>query len=462
MRIQGLFLACSIAPLVLHANVDGTPVGYAGVPDGVPTDHNGATCATCHTGGPPPNAAGRIVLSVTNFSPGVQQNISVQINDTEQRLFAFQLSARLASDHTKPAGTFQPTPNQTQVLCANGNPGPCGGGVEYVTNVAAAAQPLTPGTRTFSIIWNPPGRDVGTVVFYVAAVAANGDGTPLGDHVYQVSGQQASAAPCSLTGPPAFNAQGAVEDAAASHITIASYGLFTINGSGFFAAGAPPYAATLTDLDSNGNWPTELGCVSVMVNGTAVPLYYVGNQQIRAQAINFPASEGADVQVILNPGAANQIKGPVYTAAGAPVAPTLFTFNPSGTGNAAAFDATKNADLADTSVVPTAVSASPGDLIELFGTGFGAVISSPPYVPGEFALTLTPVANPFSVTIGRVAVPSDDILYVGMAPDPTRQYNAPGLYAVVLRLPQLPAGDQPVTVTVGSSSTQGQVTIPIQ
>jgi len=459
MRILAFLLACSIAPVSLHANVDGTPVGYAGVPNGVPTDHGGATCASCHGGGPPVNAAGRFSLTVTNFSPGVQQDIAVQINDSAGRLFAFQLTSRLASDQTKPGGTFVPTPGQTQVLCGNGQPGPCRGGVEYVTNLAAAAQPQTPGTRTFTITWVPPGTNVGPVVFYVSAIAANGDDTPLGDHVYGVSGQEVGAAPCSLTGTPAFNPQGAVEDAAASHITIASYGLFRINGSGFFAAGAPGYAATLTDLDSHGNWPTELACVSVLINGTAAPVYYVSNQEIHAQAINFPTAEGADVQVILNPGAPNQIKGPAYTASAAPVAPRLFTFSGAGTGNAAAFEATKNADLADPLVIPTGVSASKGDLIELFGTGFGAV---PGYVAGQFALTLAPLTSPVSVSIGGVKVPDDDIVYVGLAPDPTRQENAPGLYAVVVRVPKLPAGDQTVTVTVGSSSTQGQVTIPIQ
>ena len=460
MRMWAFLLVCCLAPVVLHANVDGTPVGYAGVPNGIPTDHGGATCATCHTGGPPVNAAGRFSLAVTNFSPGVQQNITVSITDSAARLFAFQLTARLASDETKPGGTFAPTPGQTQVLCANGRAEPCGDGVEYVTNLAAAAQPLTPGTRTFSIIWNPPGTAANAVLFYVSAVAANDDGTPLGDHLYGISGREVNAAQCNLSGTPAFDGAGALVDAAAGHNTIASFGLFRINGSGFFAAGAPGYSASLSDLDSNGNWPTELGCVSVLINGTAAPLYYVSDPQIYAQAIQFASSQGADVQVILNPGAPNQIKGPVYATEAAPLAPTLFTFNGAGTGNAAAFDATKNADLADTAVVPTGVSASPGDLIELFGTGFGG--TSPAYVPGQFALTLAPVANPFSVTIGSVKVPDDDILYVGLAPDPTRQNNAPGLYAVVVRVPQVPAGDQAVSVTVGTSSTQGQVTIPIQ
>ena len=460
MRIRAFLCVCCIAPVILRANVDGTPVGYAGVPNGVPADHSGATCAACHTGGPPVNAAGRFSLTVTNFSPGVQQNITVQITDSAARLFAFQLTARLASDQTKPGGTFQPTPGQTQVLCADGQPSPCGDGVEYVTNLAAAAQSLTPGTRTFNIIWNPPGTAANSVVFFVSAIGANDDGTPLGDHLYGVSGQEVSAAQCNLAGTPAFENQGAVVDAAAGHNTIASYGLFRINGSGFFAAGAPGYAAQLIDLDSNGDWPTELGCVSVLINGTAAPLYYVSTQEIYAQAIQFGSSQGADVQVILNPGAPNQIKGPVYAAEAAPLAPTLFTFNGAGTGNAAAFDATKNADLADTAVVPAGVGASPGDLIELFGTGFGG--TSPAYPPGQFALTLAPVANPFSVTIGGVKVPDSDILYVGLAPDPTRQNNAPGLYAVVVRMPQVPAGDQAVSVSVGNSATQGQVTIPVQ
>ena len=332
--------------------------------------------------------------------------------------------------------------------------------MEYVTNLAAAAQSLTPGTRTFNIIWTPPGTAANSVVFFVSAIGANDDGTPLGDHVYGVSGQEVSAAQCNLTGTPALENQGAVVDAAAGHNTIASSGLFRINGSGFFAAGASGYAAQLIDLDSNEDWPTELGCVSVLINGTAAPLYYVSNQEIYAQAIQFASSQGAAVQVILNAGAPNQIKGPVYAAEAAPLAPTLFTFNGAGTGNAAAFDATKNADLADTAIVPAGVSASPGDLIELFGTGFGG--TSPVYAPGQFALTLAPVANPVSVTIGGVKVPDSDILYVGLAPDPTRQNNAPGLYAVVVRMPQVLAGDQAVFVSVGHSETQGQVTIPVQ
>lgn len=439
---------------VLYAHETGFPLGYTGDP----ADNQGATCTHCHSG-PPVNTVGRLTLFVSNYSPGVQQDISVHIDDNQGLAFAFQLTARLSNGAQ--AGSFTSTPT-SQVYCANALKGPCPDGtVEYVTNTGSA--PISPGHGQFVVSWTPPGRDLGpqAVTFYVAAIAGTGDVSTASGHAFAAT-MPVSAAPCSLTGKPAFNGRGAVVDAAASRTTLASYGLFAINGSGFFAPGAPGYSATLNDLDSHGNWPTELGCVSVTVNGTAAPIYYVSELQIRAQSISFPGSEGANVQVILNPGAPNEIKGPVFTASAAPVAPTLFTFGATGTGSAAAFDATKNADLADTSVIPSGVSASPGDLIELFGTGFGALSGNPAYVPGQFALTLIPVSNPVSVMIGNVNIPARNILYAGLAPDPTRRSNAPGLYTIVIRVPPLPSGDQRVTVTVGSAPTQGPVTIPIK
>jgi uncharacterized protein (TIGR03437 family) len=407
-------------------------------------------------------AGGRLTLFVSNYSPGVQQNLTVQITDGQAQVFAFQLTARFASDPTKQAGTFISDPNHSHVSCANANGQPTGchpGDIQYVTNVGDTQS--SQGHGQFAVIWTPPGRDVGPVSFYATAVAANNDGTSGGDHVYAVTAQQASAAPCNLSGNPALNTNRAIEDAASFHNTIGSNGLITINGSGFFAPGAPGYLATLGDLE-NGNWPTELGCVSVLINGVPAPVFYVSSQQINAQAVSFPASQTAAVQVVLNPESQTPIKSPVYVAPGTPIAPAVFTFGPGGTGNAAALNATQGyAFLADTSVVPSGVSAAPGDIIVLYGTGFGD--TNPSYGPGQFALQLAPLVNPISVTIGGVTVSgSHDILYAGLAPDPTRKGNAPGLYQVNVRVPSVPDGDQPITVTVGSSSTQGQVTIPIK
>ena len=41
-------------------------------------------------------------------------------------------------------------------------------------------------------------------------------------------------------------------------------------------------------------------------------------------------------------------------------------------------------------------------------------------------------------------------------------FDAPGLYQVNVRVPDVPDGDQPVSVRVGTSVTQGGVTIPVK
>ncbi|MCU1276429.1 MAG: peptidase fungalysin, partial [Bryobacterales bacterium] len=167
----------------------------------------------------------------------------------------------------------------------------------------------------------------------------------------------------------------------------------------------------------------------------------------------------ADVKVILNPGTANQIVSPAVGVSAGPLAPALFTFNGQGTGNAAALDATKGyAYLANTSVVASGVSAAPGDVISLYGTGFGP--TNPAYLPGVFADPHLPLpfltTSPVTVTIGNVTVSGGDISYAGLA------FDAPGLYQVNVKVPNVPDGDQPVSVHVGNAVTQGGVTIPVK
>jgi uncharacterized protein (TIGR03437 family) len=153
------------------------------------------------------------------------------------------------------------------------------------------------------------------------------------------------------------------------------------------------------------------------------------------------------VQVILNPDASPPLKdlSNIYQVKAAPLAPSLFTFNGQGTGDVAALDANENYRyLTDASVVPGGVSAAPGDIIEIYGTGFGD--TNPPYQPGVFA-KVTPLprlTSPVAVTIGGVTLWSaSDVQYAGLA------FDASGLHQVNLRVPNVPDGDQPISVTVG-------------
>ncbi len=464
MRPLARLLLFSLAPIGLYAHITGMPLGYTGVPSTLASDNGGATCAQCHTGLQVVSGGTSFTLHVSSYTPGVQQGISLTMSNTPGLRFAFQLTARLQSDLTKEAGTFTKTSN-SQPYCANGSTFSCNGDIQYVTNTPSAVFPTTGGGITWGLTWTPPGRDLGPVVFYAAAVAANNDGTPLNDRVYLISGQSTSAAPCNLSGTPQFNAgQRAVLDAAAFRSALPSKGLVAILGSNLFSPDAPGYLLTQNDLD-NGEWPTELGCVAVQVTGpgipanTRMPIYYVSPTLIKAQAPTIPANEIVNVQIILNPDAAKPTLSAAYQVQGQTISPSLFTFNSQGTGNAAAVDVTKGKLLADTSVIPTAVSAAPGDIISLYGTGFGD--TNPLYTAGQFAslppavlprLTTTPV----SVTIGGVAVPSSDIKYAGLA------FDAPGFYVINVRVPQVPDGDQAVAVVVGNAGTQGSVNIPVK
>ena len=141
----------------------------------------------------------------------------------------------------------------------------------------------------------------------------------------------------------------------------------------------------------------------------------------------------------------------------------MFTFNGQGTGDIAAIDATKSKALnkvvyltKDTSIANFA-SAAPGDIIEVFGTGFGE--TQPPYGLGVFAdpqKDLPKLTNPITVIIGSVPLAASDVLYAGLA------FDAPGLYQFNLRVPDVPDGDQQVLISMGAARTQDGASIPVK
>jgi uncharacterized protein (TIGR03437 family) len=212
------------------------------------------------------------------------------------------------------------------------------------------------------------------------------------DHTYTAD-FVVPAASCNLPGPVSIAAgSGSVEDGASYRGTISSNGLISIFGSNFMVPStAMPtpvgYSATTNDL-VNGNWPTDLACVGVQVtapDGTTsrLPVFFVRPGQINAQAPKFAAAGQAQVQVILNSDASppQKVVSNIYQVKAAPLAPSPFTFNGQGTGSVAALDANRNYDyVPDASVVPGGVSAAPGDIIEIYGTGFGD--TNPSYQPG--------------------------------------------------------------------------------
>jgi uncharacterized protein (TIGR03437 family) len=294
--------------------------------------------------------------------------------------------------------------------------------------------------------WTPPDTDLGDVVFYAAGNAANNNNANTGDLVYAATHRIGGA--CSLTGAPAVS-PGGVGNAADLRPVFGPNALISIFGSGFAEAGSRR-PVTANDL-LGGRLPEKLECTAVEIDGRRAPLLYVDAGQINAQA---PAATG-DVQVplrvILNPGQPNEIRGNAVNVASAAYSPAFFTLN--GRSIAGLNASAGNQILADPGVVAGAVPARPGDIVVLYGTGFG--VSDPVYQAGEFAVA--PLRDPITVTVGGTRLAATDVLYAGLAPD------VPGAYQFNLRVPAAVAdGDVPLSIGIGSVSTQPDATIPVR
>jgi uncharacterized protein (TIGR03437 family) len=94
-------------------------------------------------------------------------------------------------------------------------------------------------------------------------------------------------------------------------------------------------------------------------------------------------------------------------------------------------------------------TVKPGEVLELYGTGFGP--TSPVVEPGTVFSGSAPTANPVTATIGgSPAVVS----YAGLV--------GAGLYQINVTVPSLTDGTYPVVGTVAGVSTQTGVSVKVQ
>ncbi len=445
-------LLMGVTPLALYGNSTGPPIMRTGAQvDG------GQTCAVCHTSFAPANSdpRGKVTILADPYTPGVKQTIKVRVEHPEAMRWGFQLTARLASVETKQAGTFDPR-DIYRVRCApNGAGGPCNGALEFISHnrLAPAGDSTflgTPGGYTHEVSWIPPAADVGNIVFYAAGNAANGNGNNQGDRIYTTSLRIGVA--CAITGRPAISANGVV-NAGSFRPGMSVNSMISIFGTGLAAPGTIR-AAGAADFDG-GNFPKQLACVSVQVAGRDAPVTFVSANQINAQAPTVVLSAPVNVEVIFNKGQPGEVRTALSGVQMQNASPAFFTFN--GRSIAALhtnFDIVGDPAVirADRPVRP----AKPGDVVSLFGTGFG--LTDPVFQTGEIAFGLPRLQAPVSVTIGSLTLRDQDVMYAGLSPG-----SITGLYQLNVRIPDSAAdGDIPVVVRVGGLQTQDGATIAIK
>jgi uncharacterized protein (TIGR03437 family) len=191
--------------------------------------------------------------------------------------------------------------------------------------------------------------------------------------------------------------------------------------------------------------PLLLDGVSVKVNGRPAPVCYISPTQIYALAPDDPATGSVLVEVITPQGQS----APVAADKRA-LAPGWFMFDPEGRKYIAAVHPDgaylgKPGLYAQSNFRP----AKPGDIVLLFGTGFGPTSPSTP--AGELVAQPGQLTTLATVRIGGVVA---DVVWAGLV--------SPGLYQFNVTVPNVPDGDQPVLADIGGFPSQGNAFITVQ
>lgn len=225
-----------------------------------------------------------------------------------------------------------------------------------------------------------------------------------------------------------------------------------VNGASFVAAGIAPgeiatiFGINLTsstgiDLTSGLPLPTTFQNVTVMVNGSAVPLFAVDNvndqQQINFQVPFEVSGTTASVEVVNYSFASETFPVPVLAAH-----PGIFNYTAGGLVFGAILHA--NFQLAN-----TADPAVAGETVLIYCTGLGAVSSAP--ADGAASKGQETLAKPVVMIGGANAAVS----FSGLAP------GFVGLYQINAQVPAgLKSGNQAVVITMGSTSSNS-VLLPV-
>ena len=417
---------------------------YASGPDAkstaAPGDNSPLSCAAagCHTGTALNAGGGNVALTFPNgltYTPGQKQRVRVTITDSTARVYGFQATARLQSNPSRgQAGTFTRIDANYDILCESG-------ALRSTANCPATApiefiEHNTP-NRTgnfFEFDWTAPATDVGAITFYVSGNAANGNGAVTGDKIYTTT---ATLTPGTGGGPAKPTISGVSNGA--------SFASGIVSGSWTTITGKFGTASNRTWRDAEiiaGRLPLSLDGISVKINNKDAAVYYISDTQLNVQAPTDAALGPVAVTVTTAAGTSDN-----FTANLIAEQPGFFMF-PSNFVAAVRSDGAfigKAGLFAGLATVP----AKPGDVLLLFGTGFGA--TNPPVAAGSVYSSAAPTTRPVTITIAGIDCP---VAFAGL--------TGAGLYQMNVTIPAaVPNGDQPIVATINGQRTQAGALITI-
>jgi uncharacterized protein (TIGR03437 family) len=201
-----------------------------------------------------------------------------------------------------------------------------------------------------------------------------------------------------------------------------------------------------TDFTGN-DLPTALdGVSSVKIDGKSAAVSYISPGQLNVQAPTDSATGPVQVQVTNSYGTATGVT-------------TLQSYSPGFFTFQTKYAAAVHSD--GVYVAPAGYfgsglisrPAQPGEILQIFGTGFGP--TTPAVAAGQIVSAAAPLSDPtqLRLTIGGVTA---TVQFAGIAA------AAVGEYQFNVVVPQLPDGDQPIVATIGGVSSQTGISVPIK
>lgn len=403
-----LFVVSAALVASLLAYVNRVPAGHAGVPG-----EASPPCSPCHTVTLNP-AGGSVSVELSGgltYSPGQTQRVTVRILDPDTtRRYGFQLAAR--TEGLAQAGTFRPGSNTTLTTQAP---------FVYINQTASAS--------SYSFEWTPPDSKE-LVRLYVAGMAARGTRD---SRVYTTVVELRPAG-----APPALRAENPVVNGASYAPGISPGAWITIFGENLAPAGVSRIWNPATEI-IDGRLPTSLEGTSVTLNGRAAAVYFVSAGQLNVQAPDDDALGPVELKVTTPSGSAST------TVALLRYAPGLFAFSPQRFRYVAAVHAdgalAAPVDLfgGEGNVRP----AKPGDVIQIYGTGFGP--TNPPAPAGLVVREPAVLADPGALRI-RIGELEPPVAWAGLV--------GAGLYQFNVVVPSLAPGDHLIVAEIGGERSQ--------
>jgi uncharacterized protein (TIGR03437 family) len=241
---------------------------------------------------------------------------------------------------------------------------------------------------------------------------------------------------------PAINESGGIVNGASFQAGIAAGSWITILGTNLSSI-----TDNWTKAIVNGVLPISLDGVSVSVGGQPAYIYYISPTQINALAPNVGAGT-VPVTVTNSIGTT-----PPIMATAQAFQPAFFLWPGSNYAVATTTDFGPVATNGTVSGVTTA-PAKPGDVIVLWGTGFGPTNPTAPAGLVTPSTTVYNTAGPVTVTVGGVPA---TVYGAALAP------GEAGLYQVAIQIPtSLANGNYPVIATISGAQSPSTTLITVQ